>query len=352
MRVGRSSHAKPPKSADYLACGNVRPDHADTERVRRPPHSMLIDTPFFLVGCERSGTTLLRLMLDHHPKIAFNGESEMVITQIAEDGTYPDIKRYHEWLRNDRVFRHHSYRIDESLGYVELVNDLLNQKRIRAQKEIVGATVHVQFCKLRRVWPRSKFIYIYRDGRDVAHSVMRMGWAGNTYVASDWWLRAEREWNRLRETLSDDYWIEVRYEDLIANARSALERICAFVGVEYSEKMFDYVRTSTYEAPDPGLMYQWKTRLDKVDLQRLEDKLGDQLVSRGYALSGMQRISVPALTRRYLSLHSRVGAYVFRIRRFGAVLALQETLSRRLGLREAHLRAMSRINRVINANLK
>ena len=314
--------------------------------------STLVDTPFFLVGSERSGTTLLRLMLDHHPRIAFNGESELIVAQIADDGTYPKIERYREWLRNDRIFQGSRFSIDEGLDFVGLVNDFLNQKRSRDNKEIVGATVHIKFRKLRRIWPRAKYIYLYRDGRDVTDSVMRMGWAGNVYVAADWWLEAEKEWEGLRDTLNDDDWIEIRYEDLVANTQAEMERFCAFFGVEYSEKMFDYARNSTYGAPDASLMYQWKTRMRKVDVQRLEEKLGDRLLRRGYALSGHPRISVPRLTRKCLYLHSRVNAYLFRIRRFGAVLTLQETLSRGLGLKQAHQRAMTRINRVINANLK
>lgn len=38
-----------------------------------------IEPPFFLIGSERSGTTLLRLMLDHHPNIAFNLESGFLV---------------------------------------------------------------------------------------------------------------------------------------------------------------------------------------------------------------------------------------------------------------------------------
>ena len=47
--------------------------------------------PVFLVGSERSGTTLLRLMLDHHPDIAFNLESVYIVAKISEDGTFPEL---------------------------------------------------------------------------------------------------------------------------------------------------------------------------------------------------------------------------------------------------------------------
>ena len=310
----------------------------------------LVDAPIFLVGSERSGTTILRLMLDHHPRIAFNNESEYFVTQISEDGEYPGIERYHEWLTNHRIFQSSRFAIDMGLDFVALLNDFLIQKRSRDNKELVGATVHYQFRKLRRIWPRARYIYLYRDGRDVASSVVRMGWAGNVYVAADWWLKAEQEWDEVRPALGDDDWIEVRYEDLIASTRPQLERLCTFLGVEYSERMFDYVRRSTYQAPDVGLAYQWKTGMRKVDVQRLEEKLGERLLSRGYELSGHPRVPVPALARICLYLHSRVRAFVFRLGRYGIALTFQEILSRRLGLNQLHRNSVGKIDRITNAH--
>lgn len=312
----------------------------------------LVETPVFLVGSMRSGTTLLRLMLDHHPTIAFNLESMYIVRQLSSDGAYPEMERYREWLRNDRSFKHSRFSIDERLDYVGLVNDFLSQKKRRDNKDIVGATIHHQFRKLHAIWPRAKYIYIFRDGRDVANSVMHMGWAGNVYHAADWWLRAEYEWDETRPVLGNDQWIEVRYEDLIADAKTQLERVCAFIGVEYSEQMMDFSSRSTYAAPDATLAYQWKTRLGKLDLQRVEAKLGDRLLRRGYELSGYPRISVSRLASSYLSLQSRIRRYLFRIGRYGAMTTFEETLSRRFGLERIHRNVLKRMDRITDANLK
>ena len=310
------------------------------------------DHPVFLVGSERSGTTLLRLMLDHHPQIAFNGESEYIVAQIADDGSFPPIGRYREWLARDRIFQGSRLRIDERLDFVGLVGDFLEQKRRRDRKELVGATVHYQFRHLARIWPRARYVYLYRDGRDVADSVLRMGWAGNRYVAADWWLHAEEEWDALRATLDPARWIELRFEDLVLATRRELERLSAFLGVRYSERMLDYVKTSTYGAPDAALNYQWKSRMRKLDVQRLEHKIGERLTRRGYALSGYPRIAVGRLAGKYLYLQSRLNAFRFRLGRFGLALTLKETLSRRLGLDALHRRAVGRINEIVNSQLK
>jgi len=313
---------------------------------------LVVDRPIFLVGAERSGTTLLRLMLDHHPMIAFNGESEYIVSRISEDGAYPEMSGYRAWLRSDRIFQGSCLRVDESLDYPSLVNDFLDQFRSRSRKAMVGATVHTQFHKLHRIWPRAKYIYLLRDGRDVAGSVQRMGWAGNAYVAADWWLGAEAEWDALRAVLGDDDWIEVRFEDLAADAAAQLRRICAFIDAPYSDQMLGYVRDSTYGAPDSGSRFRWRTAMGMAEVQRLEDKLGERLPLRGYELSGHPRIRVAEWMKICLYLHSRVRAFLFRLNRYGIVLTIQEALARRLGFDRAHRNAISRINRIINAHLK
>ncbi|MEQ1854770.1 MAG: sulfotransferase [Chthoniobacteraceae bacterium] len=312
----------------------------------------LVDSPVFLVGSVRSGTTLLRLMLDHHPRIAFNLESEYLVRQVSDDGKHPDMAQYRAWLREDRMFQHSRFSVDERLDFLGLVNDFLSQKRARDSKEFVGATVHVQFHKLHRIWPNARYVHIYRDGRDVANSAMRMGWAGNIYVAADMWLTAVKEWERLRPMLRQDAWLEVRYEDLIANPRSELKRICEFIGVEFSERMFDYASKTSYELPDVTLNYQWKTGMRRLDVQRLEAKMGDQLSAMGYAPSGYPRVSVSRPLRSWLYFDSRFGAFLFRLRRYGVALTLREALFRRLGLRKAHEIAMREMNVITDATLK
>lgn len=311
-----------------------------------------VDEPVFLVGSIRSGTTLLRLMLDSHPDIACNLESEYLVSQLPDAGGFPDMAAFRAWLRGDRVFRHSCFEIDDRLDYVGLANDFLAQKMTRDGKRMVGATVHLDYARLPRIWPRAKYIYLYRDGRDVADSIMRMGLAGNVYVASDWWLRDEAEWQRLRATLPADRWIELRYEDLVADPAGSLTRLCGFLGVAYSERMFDYTRHSSYKKPDPRLTYQWKRKMKPADLGLLEARIGSLLAHRGYEPSGVPPRHVGWLGERLIRLHSRLGAMVFRMNKFGLGLTVQEFLSRRLGLRRWNLLAVSRMDKIVDEHLQ
>lgn len=311
-----------------------------------------IQQPVFLVGAERSGSTLLRLMLDHHPEIAFNLESEFMVTQIANDGGYPEMSAYREWLSQNRVFKHSRFAINERLSFIELLNDFLVQKITRDAKQFVGATVHYQFSKLRWVWPNAKFIYLFRDGRDVARSVVQMGWAGNTYVAADWWVGAEREWDMLRQQLPTDRWIEVRHEDLICDTQAALTKICEFIGTAYDERMFDYTKHSAYGLPDPRLGNQWRKKMQPKELRRVEAKIGDLLARRGYPLSGLPPLPMQATQEKFAYLQSRLATFSHRVEKYGLGLILQEIISRHLGISEWKKAVTAKIDHITDQTLR
>ena len=132
--------------------------------------------PAFIVGAVRSGTTLLRLMLDHHPELAFHFEFEFGVDQVSANGMYPEIDRYHDYLAQHRVFQMSGGKIDPDLDFRHLVNSFLEQKRVRDGKTTVGATVHHHIDRIQFLWPEAKYIHLLRDGRDVARSCMAMGW--------------------------------------------------------------------------------------------------------------------------------------------------------------------------------
>ena len=311
-----------------------------------------IETPVFLIGSERSGTTLLRLMLDHHPDIAFNLESEFLVSEISDAGVFPDVSAYRRKLREDRVFRHSGFDVRDDLDFPALLNDFLRQKLERDRKRVVGATVHYGFCKLQYLWPRAKYIYLLRDGRDVACSVVEMGWAGNVFVGAKWWLEAEHEWAEYQKTLGRDRWIEVRYEDLTADSAAQLRRICDFIGVTFSERMFDYTESSSYSLPDPAQSFKWRRKVAPKDLQLLEARIGPQLAKRGYKLSSPAPLQIAEGLERRLQWRSRVGVAIRKLRMFGFWLYTVELISRRLGLRTVHDRARRAVNAIVDQNLK
>ncbi len=312
----------------------------------------LLNPVHFLIGAERSGTTLLRLMLDHHPEIAWCSEFEYSVDKLPAGDGFPDMDRYIDWLKRDRIFRMHDWDIDRDLSYPALMDSFLRQKR--GCKRAIGATVHRNFPKLLRIWPQARFIYLMRDGRDVARSWINMGWSGNMWSAIEGWMTAELEWQELRAALPEDRWIEIRYRDLVRDPVQTLTRICEFLGTEFDEAMFEYVRIpgTTYQLPDPALAEQWKSKQSQKEIRQAEARAGALLSARGYELSGLPPLEVTPAMERQLRLQNRMMRLKYRIREFGWPLTVGETVSRRLRLCPLQYYFEARINRIINANLK
>jgi len=85
--------------------------------------------PFFLVGAERSGTTLLRLMLDHHPQIAWCEEFEYAVDKMGDQGEFPHIEEYADFLSSNFIFQSSGFEIDPALSYPRLIKSFLDQRK-------------------------------------------------------------------------------------------------------------------------------------------------------------------------------------------------------------------------------
>jgi Sulfotransferase family len=304
-----------------------------------------VEAPVFLVGSERSGTTLLRLMLDHHPEVAFEKEFDFVVSKVADTGGFPPLHDYLEWIA---TVRGADYAMDRSLDYRELVNDFLRQKQAASGgKPHIGATVHRNFDRLRFLWPDARYIHLVRDPRDVARSVVQQGWAGNIYQASELWIQAENCWDSLVTHLAGDQATEVHYEDLVMRTEAVLTEICRFMGVDYSEKMLEYrADAPQYPPPDPRLVTQWKTKLPPRDVALVEVRTSGLMESRGYGLSGHPLPKVGHLKHELLLRSARLRRLRTRLDTFGPRLVTMDVLGRRLGLRKLAMHAQTRINAV------
>lgn len=304
---------------------------------------MYIKTPIFLVGAERSGTTLLRLMLDHHPQIAFHHEFEFAVDQIDEQNNFPKLADYYDYLAYHRIFLSSHLTINRHLTYPELVNNFLEQKQQQANKPIIGATVHHYFDKLALIWPQAKFIHLVRDGRDVARSNIAMGWSGNMFSGTDRWIEAERLWEKLSNQIAPEQQITVYYEQLIRDSQSVLSELCQFIGVEFNPKIYDYAQQSTYELPDSSILERWR-KLKPKEIQLAESKIATLLTKWHYPLSGLPILPVTPWLCQRMYLHSRWRGIIFRIRRYSFGLYLQDVLSRRLGFTNWQKRVRVRLN--------
>lgn len=334
-----------PRPADETM---VTMQRTDIEAAAQPP---AMEPPVFVVGAERSGTTMFRLMLDGHPDIACFGEFQYPV-EYFRHGRVPSIEQYHRDLEIDRIFQRHGFEIDRSLRYEELVHSFLRQACQRSGKTIPAATVHTHFDRLGQFWPNARYIHLVRDGRDVARSSAQMGWFGNPYFGADKWLVAEHLWDEVSAAVPDERKLEVRYHDLVVEPEATLRRVCAFLGVAYADSMFDYTGETDYDRPDPRLVSQWRETYDEHDLRLVEARIGHMLEARGYPLSGLPPLEITRAMKAKLRLQNRIGRLRHRIEEFGFWRIVRLTTYRRLGLEERYRAALLEQNEIVEAGLK
>lgn len=274
----------------------------------------------FVVGCPRSGTTLLQRMLDHHPMLAVANDSHL-IPQPLEDlpiGVDPPLTPdLVEWVGTYRAFSRLQLpdgAVQEAASgartYGEFVGALYNEygrlrgKRLAGEKS--GRYVR-SLPRLNALFPWVRNIHIIRDGRDVALSTLDWARGGKGPSKLALWeeepvglcaLRWRSYVNVGREdgaALGRDRYREVLYEDLVARPEAELSALAAFLGLPDAVEMATYYvgRTrhkagiSTKKAwlpPTPGLR-NWRTDLPEPDRAVFEALAGDLLVELGYELS-------------------------------------------------------------------
>ncbi|MEL7034520.1 MAG: sulfotransferase [Cyanobacteria bacterium J06592_8] len=311
-----------------------------------------ISKPAFLVGAERSGTTVLRLMLKSHPKVTWCNEFEYAVDLLSDQGQAPDLNQYYEWLDIHRIFRATGFEIDRSLTYPELMNSFLVQKRDVEAKPIIGATVHRHFDRVLHIWPDARFIHIIRDPRDVARSCIGMGWSGNVWFGVERWHEAEQLWNKVKQIVPEERQCELIYEELIAEPVLTLTKVCEFLDIPYTQEMFNYTQNSNYEYPDPKYIYQWKRKLSEQEIQLVEKKVGKLLVERGYELSKLPPIQVTPMMEKKLKLQNWSGRVQDRVKRFGLPLVMEDFMARKFGSKQWQKKVQLEINEIIQKRLK
>ena len=315
--------------------------------------------PFFIVGAERSGSTLFRLILSAHEKVACHSEFEYVVDWLDPKTGSVSLDEFRDHLVGHRKFPT-LFEVREELTPVPQIDvdqrtvarAFLEQYRREIGRPIIGATVHRNFDRVLHIWPEARFIHIYRDPRDVVRSVVQMGWAGTPYHGAFGWLHAEEVWQSMAKQLDPNRILDVQYEKLVESPAKELTRICKFLGVEYSDAMLNYHEHTSYGVLDPAMTYKWRSKMSPRDVRLVETLVGDRLTELSYARSGLPALEPSSFLSMRLAVENRIGRLRWRLRRYGFKLVIWGSITRRLGMKEAHARARRAIQDIDNAQLK
>ncbi|MFC4590515.1 sulfotransferase family protein [Sphaerisporangium corydalis] len=277
------------------------------------------DRPIFVIGCPRSGTTLLQLMLHSHPRIAVPPETRFLLAAYLRRRAYGDMRdaenrrRLAEWIATDRATRFRELGVDR-VTYVRRavegpgsLGSVLGEA-FRAYAERFGKPrwgdkrpAYVKHVgTLLRLFPDAQFVHLVRDGRDCVASLKEMPWFRlDVYHAISVWADSVDRGRRYARRLPAGSYHEMRYEDLTADPEAELTKLCEFIGEEFDPAMCDPRRVATVAVPARKVWHgnthkditrarvgSWATRLAPWEIALCEEVLGDRLQARGYELSG------------------------------------------------------------------
>jgi hypothetical protein len=281
--------------------------------------------PFFIVSAPRSGSTLLRLILDAHPRLAVPPPGWLL------DLVYPYLYSYGD--------------LAQSANRLALAEDILRTPTVEKwpirpePAELVGAAasptfaglyeaLHAHYARaegkprwgektprnafwideIRALFPDAQFIHIVRDGRDQAIDISdSLLWPYSVYSGASLWQRYVSAVRESAARLPADAYCEIRYEDLCAEPEARIRGLCEFLGEAFDARMLAPHETRSARAWSEHPLHaktaqpistkfceMYRHRLPAADVAALEALIGATLTQFGYPLAGAPK---PATAR-------------------------------------------------------
>jgi len=227
---------------------------------------------FFIVGCPRSGTTLLQQALNRHSRVLIPAETAFLNLPVLAG----------------KLQREHLKRINDDLGIgLNPPGCVLPRKRglrefharmawLYVKKENKPRVTHfgeksivhlARLPRLRRLFPEAKVLLIFRDGRDVALSLTRVPWASTDLdINFALWLYCYRLQRRAEDLLGRRL-LCIRYEDLVTEPEVEFRRILAFLGLPFEPEV---ICGQGNVLGIPPWEYSWKFRAgERITTERI-----------------------------------------------------------------------------------
>lgn len=204
----------------------------------------------FVVGVGRSGTTLLRLMLDAHPELAIPPETHFVPALIERGGagaTADDLVDEVLGARGWGDFGLEPSQLRESVKALDRPDPAAVLRAFYGLyaegrgKPRWGDKTPIYVKEMRTIagtLEEARFVHLIRDGRDVALSRRKRGMGAGKPMAdtAERWKRRIEGARRQAKRLRGGY-LELRYEDLVADPEPALRRICELIELPFDPAM-------------------------------------------------------------------------------------------------------------------
>lgn len=283
-----------------------------------------------IVGVGRSGTTMLRLMLDAHPDLTIPPETHFVpdLIDAIDGGASPEqaaetMTAVRQWgdLHTDPADVIARWNALDEWSSGPALRAFYEMYAERQGKPRYGEKTPAyvrNMIKIEGALPEARFIHVIRDGRDVALSRWKRNLgdkdpAPASRVADTWQRRIRRAQRHGRKV---NHYLELRYEDLVTDTEPNLRQIAEFLELPWDPVMLTYyegaaermsemagdlpaiegkptrpgeermqAHAMTQKPPDPSAMYRWKEKMKPEDVADFDAAAGALLKDLGYEVS-------------------------------------------------------------------
>lgn len=289
------------------------------------------NSPFFIIGPPRSGTTLIVQMLNRHSRIFIPPETHFfsfvngfISREKIEERKIiqPEVLRsIVEGYVNGRMFRFLDIEGDtvkpvllkNASNYGDIFENLMNYLLKRSGKHRWGEKTprHLRHVdKIKRYFPGAKFILLVRDGRATIKShYSHPGWFHNIVFFSKEWLRDAKAMLDIIDSVESDKFFILRYESLLENPEDVVRKLMKFLGETYEESMLVPVDDNEngyqfYTRPwmvkssmgiDHRRADSWREELAPAQIKLIERLTCKELMALGYSTTNPRALTWPLL---------------------------------------------------------
>ena len=253
-------------------------------------------SPIFVVGCFRSGTTLVQTILDSHPSLSVSYEANFLVdiplglrSCTANAAGALTSAEAHPTFRAE-TFDAGAARaacrelgITDAAGAMRVLGGSLALEQGKRRWGTKTPNALLRLAELAAVYPDSQFIHVIRDGRESASSQARID--RSLVQGALLWRTGIRNGLRAGPLLGPERYLELHLEELLSSPEEQMRRMCAFLGEDFDQSLLHFHTTARGRIPPSDL--------------RIHPRLGEPPrplpPSRDGAASGLVRRAAAAL---------------------------------------------------------
>ena len=290
--------------------------------------SMYCRRMFFIIGSARSGTTLLRLILNAHPDVAVPPESRF-ITELWQGEEEIHVEDLLHRLERHRLFQVWGLDVEDvkqelgtsPRGRYGDVMEAVYRAWAKSKGKAMWGDKTPRYIEniplLALLWPEAKFIHQIRDGRNVVLSYADVPFGPKTLgKGADLWKRRVEQGLLYGRPLGPARYTEIRYEEFVVDTPNMTKRLCDFLGIEFHPDMLDYVEKSRTDILPRAARYNPNvTKPPTTSLRSWENQMRDKQIEMFEAIAGdtldmleyPRRFPNPSLSAKVKASFSKAG---------------------------------------------